>query len=253
MNSNHYSKLVALVVAAVVLGSLGTAAAVSFSGDVQQEVQVGDQERIEVTVEDIFEQQPDQWTLRAESNLEEADVTIEADAADGTIVREGEGAATLALDRSSDRGITQIDIQVTGQVPEINNYDYDNLSLENVTGLAVLDADEVAEPQLESWELHRFTEESQDARAAIDEADAAVANATSDSASERLDEAKTFYESGEFDSAIEAANDARDTAESEGETQELLLTIAAVVLVVVLVGAGVYIWRARQTPADKLR
>lgn len=248
MNLTHCSKLVVgLLVVALAVGAIGTAGAVSFTGDVDQSVEVDSQERIEVTLTDPFEGQEDEWTVRAESDLDDATVTLSADPVDGDIEASGTGEAELDIARGD--GVTAVEIEVNGAVGPIFQYSYENRSRENVTGLAVFDGP----VELQSWELHRYTEDSHEARQVLDSVSETVDDSGSDDARDRLDEAIAFYDSGEFERAIEAANDARDIAESEGDTRRMLILVGGVVALLAAVGGLAYLLQTRQKPANKLR
>ena len=104
-----------------------------------------------------------------------------------------------------------------------------------------------------TWEIHRYTEDSQEARQALDDARDAVEDSNSESAQSNFDRAVTFYNSGEFESAIDTAQDAQDEAESEGQMLQLLLTGGVVLGVIALIGGGVYYWRSRQQDNYKLQ
>ena len=248
MNLTRFSSLaVGLLVVALAVGAVGTVAAVSFTGDVDTSVEVDSQERIEVTLTDPFDGQEDEWTVRAESDLDGATVTLSADPVDGNIQESGAGGAELPIARGD--GVTTVQIEVNGAVPPIANYSYENRSQENVTGLTVYDG----ETALETWDLHRYTEASQEARQVLDSVSETVDDSGSDDARDRLDEAIAFYDSGEFDRAIDAANDAEDIAESEGETRRMLILAGGVVALLLAVGGVAYLLQTRKKPANKLR
>lgn len=250
MNSTHYSKLtVGLLALGLLLASVGVVAALTFSGDVTESAEVDDQERIEVTIENPYDYQ-DAWTVHADTGLHDASLELVAQTPEGqpTITAEGDGSVQLPIDISEDP-ITEIEVTVNGAVPPILQYDYENKANENVTGLEISDGVET----IETWEIHRYTQGSQEARQAIDDASEVIEERDSDDARDRLDEAITFYNSGEFDDAIRVANDARDIAESEGETRQLLMIIGGLIVVAAAAGGIAYLYRTRQEPANKLQ
>jgi hypothetical protein len=245
----------------LVVGALG-AAAVPFEGDVPESAEVGDEVTVEeLTMTDPFEVSGgDAWTMQVSTGLDSPRLQVTAEDSAGNTILERDVTENRVLLEINDTSISEIQFQVRGDVPEIGGtgpgeYSYENRAQENVTVLEVKDVFDGQTRTVENgeYELHRFTPGSQEARQAIDSASEAVESADSGSARERLDEAVTFYNSEQFDSAIEAANDAESTANSEGETRELLLLVGGVLAVLVAVGGLAYYLRSRQETENTLR
>ena len=259
MSWTHSSKAVALgVLLAVAVTTAGIAGAVSFEGNAPESAEAGEEITVEVTMEDLFAEQPDSWTLQADTELENPDWTLEVrDPAGDEVVRQDIANESITQDLSVDNNHVEVFITVEGTVPEMSTdtFNYENVEQENITTLELSQVVEDGTSQLEGgvWTTHRYNQESQEARQAIDNATTAVEEANSEDANKRLTEAITFYNNGEFASAIEAANDAQDTAESEGETQQLLIMLGAVVLLVAILGGGFYYWRQSQQDTSKLQ
>ena len=251
MNWNRSFKLLAVVVAvALLVGAVGTAVAFTFSGEVTESAEANSQERFDVTLEDPFSQ-TDNWTVRAESELDDATVDVEARTPGAQVVFEERGDGAVEHPVNIADGLTSVTVDVNGGVPEITEFDYENPEVENVTALRVIDLDRGE--TLGTWEMHRFTDGSQSARTAIDQASETVDEAGSDDARSRLDEAITLYNNAEFDEAIRIAEDAEDIAEGEGETRQMLLIVGGLLAVVVAAGGVAYYMRTRQQPQNKLR
>lgn len=263
MSWTRCSKLALGVGLALVLvaGTLG-ATAVPFESDVPESAQVGE----EVVVEEIVMTDPfavndsDPWTMRVSTALEEPRLGVRTlDGGDNVIqeIDQTEDTAVLTLNETS---ISEVVFEVRGGVPEIGDnglgaYSYENRESENVT---VLEVEELFENQSRTvdngtFELHRFTPDSQNARDAIDSASEAAEDADSDEARDRIDEAVTFYENGEFSNAISAANDAEDIADSGGGTRGTLILVGGVVALLVAIGGVAYYLRSRQDSANKLQ
>ena len=240
IRSSRTVVLVALF--ALALGVAGTAVAVDFNEDgVPEDAEVGETETVAVSF-DPFADRSAPLLVEAESELDDVTITLDADgesiSADGTLEEE--------LD---DEGIREVTIEASGDVPEIEEYDYEDKDIENILGLRV----SFDGAQVGSWDVHRYTEDSKDARNAIDEASEAVAGTDNEEAENELDDAIAFYNSQEFDRAIDRANNAKDIAESEGETTQMLLIGGAVVVVLAAVAGGVYVWRSRQQDTNRLQ
>ena len=257
MNLTRSSRPVALALVLVVALGLGTAAVATADifGETEDgppaEAEVGAELRFTVVVDAPFDVD-DPWTLQATSALDEATVTlVSLDGAGNQVERTTN--RTLELDSSD--GVSSVEIQVTGDVPAIQTYSYEDPAREHVQALRVAEVvdGEASTVENGSFDVHRYTEESREARQAIDDASEAVADADSSDAEDRLEEAIVHYDSENFAEAISAADDARDTAESEGELRELLLLGAGVVVIFALVGGGIYLWQARQEDTNKLQ
>lgn len=247
MNLTRFSSsiLVVLLALALTLGAVGTALAVSFDDSgVPDAVEVGEQEEISVTIEDPFEGQPSEWTVSGDTDLDDATVVIETVTVGGDTTTH-QDSVTI----SSEEGINKVTVRVNGEIPAIGSYNYEDPDEENILAIEIADDNAV----MYDADVHRYTDDSQAAREAIDEASEAVADSNSDTAQRDLDNAITFYNSGEFESAISSANDARDAAESEGETMQMLLMVGGVVGLAAVVVGGVYFWRSRQENTNKLQ
>lgn len=247
MNLTRCSKTVALVALfALALGAVSVAGALTINdAGVPDEAEVGENENIEITLEDVDEQGAP-FTIDALSTLDDATVSITATGPGVEESDSGDGAAQLEADPDQHSEVTII---ANGDIPEIEEYNYEDKDEENVLALQV----ERDGATLDSWEVHRYTGDSKDAREAIDDANDVVEDADSDDARERLDEAIVHYNNGEFDRAISAAEDAKDIAESEGETLRMLLLIGAGIVVVGLVVGGAYLYKSRQQDTNKLQ
>jgi hypothetical protein len=256
------------VVAVFVLGAgaLG-AAAVPFEGDPPESAEVGDEVEIEqLRMTEPFQVSEEGWTMRVSTELENPRLQVTALDSPGNTVGEKEfdvtnSTVTMEID---DNSINEVVFSIRGDVPVIAGpgpgaYSYENRDRENIT---VLEIAEVFESQVETvengtFELHRFTPDSRSARQAIDSASAAAEEVNSGEIRDRVGEAIDFYDSGQFDNAVTAANDAENDAEglvdSGGGGPSTLLLVGAVLALVVAVGGIAYYLRSRQEPANKLQ
>ena len=263
MNWTRSSRLAAglLALALVVAAGAFGVAAVEFEGDTPESAEVGTEVHIEeLTMTEPFDVD-DPWEMEVTTELDDPRLVVTArDGAGNTIMEEDVTNDTVVMTLDSQDGVSDVVFEVRGDVPDIGGsgpgeYSYEDRSAENITAIQVVERFEDQNRVVENgtFAIHRFTEDSQAARQAIDEASAAAEDADSDDARDRVDEAITFYDNGEFDSAIDAANDAQDIAESEGETRRTLLIIGGVLAVLIAVGGIAYFWRSRQEPANKLQ
>ena len=245
MSWTHSSKTVALgLLLVVALGAAGTAAAVSFSADDPEASQVGETVEYQIEMTEVFIDQPDQWTLEAETELEGASWQIVATDVSGDEVARSESGS---LDLNSEDGVDTVTIEVQGDVPEIpeSEYNYEDPDAENYLLVGLSQADG---PTLQEWEAHRYTEGSQQARQAIDDAADRVG-----ADSGELDSAIALYNSGDFEQATNEAESIREDAESQEQTQQLLLLGGGAVVVLALLGGGYYVYQGRKQNTNKLQ
>ena len=243
----HSSKaLVVGVLLAVSLVSVGTAAAVTVDGSAPAPAEVGQTVSHEVTVEEPFRDAPDQWTLNGQTDLQDPSWTIQVEAQGDPVDTQDISGESFGYDLQSDTGATVVTVEVTGQVPELSTYDYRSLENENYTAISLARGDS----EMETFTAHRFTtgsgEEpgSQEARQAIDEAVEAAGGEN-----DKIDQAISAYDNGNFENAVSLADEAQGGAQSS----QLLLIAAGVVVVLALVGGGVYYWRQSRDKGHKLQ
>ncbi|WP_168192991.1 hypothetical protein [Halostella sp. PRR32] len=260
------SKLTTLLVAlAVLLAAVAPAAALATvqADDAPEEAQVGEDVSVTYTFSDLYEgDTPRQWTLQGETNLTNASwsITMYDNAGDQVGETESYGGDTFEQQVSADDDVAEVEVTVSGTVPEVQNFSYDPAETFLLTEFTEV-RDGGGTSTIDSWDTHHYTEESADARTAIDEAATTIDDAESNGADvsdakSDLDNAIGFYEAGEFDKAIENANSAQDAAEqseSSAETRSMLLYgVVGLVALIVLAGGGYVLYQRQQDDYDKL-
>jgi hypothetical protein len=246
----HSSKGVVLgVLFAVSLATVGTAAAVSISGSPPGASAVGEEVSMNVTIAEPFQDAPEQWTLRGDTGLDNASWTVTTLQQGRTVATNEYGGGSFQQDLSIDSGTTEVEITVVGEVPNLTEFDYDDRAVENYTAVEISRVVEGNANSLQSWEVHRYTDQSRQARQAIAEGEAALANSSSSDAQNALENAKINYGNEEWESAIENAEDAQDKA-SGG--LPLIPILGVVVLIAVAVGAVFYL-RSQEDSGHKLQ
>ena len=107
-----------------------------------------------------------------------------------------------------------------------------------------------------SWSAHHFTEESGDARDALDEARAAVDASGSEEAQSTFEKAVSAFESGNsFGLATDLATDAESQAQQaqqSSQTMQMAIYAGGGLLALGAVVGGVFYWRSQQDSYDKL-
>lgn len=230
----------------VLLASVGTAAAVTVEFSEPAPVQVGDEVEYSVAVEEPFRDAPDQWTLRADTGLGNATWTLQVSAQGDpvdTVDAAGENV-TYELSQSTSPTPTLVNVSVSGDVPAIDTYSYDDPASEHVELVTVSRVTDGNVNELQTVEVRRYTEASQEARTAIDDAIEAVG-----SRNDKIEQAISSYDNGNFENAQSLAEE----AESGAQSGQLLLYAAIAIVVLAVVGGGLYYWRKQRNTGYKLQ
>jgi len=255
MNWTHSSNGIGLaVLLAIAVVVVGTAGAVTVAGSAPEPTETGEDVSMQVTVEEPFENQADTWTLEGSTELAGASWSVEAVDVSGEVVeRQDTSGDSFTIELDSDDGVNEVTIELQGEVPELNTFNYRDQEMENYVAMDLLVAESGASLEGMPLSAHRYTEESLEARQAIDEAREAIGESGSDSQESQLDTAVTLYNSEEFESAIEEANSVRESAESAEQTRSFLFIGAGVVVLVLVLGGGFYLYKQRQQDTSKLQ
>jgi len=266
MNSNHYSKLgTLLLVLAVAVAAVSPAAAVaSVDADgVPQEAEVGEEVSVTYTLSDLYAgNTPSEWGLQGETNLTNASWTVTAYGVDGDQVADSRnyGGESFEYAVSSSEDMDEIEVTVTGTVPEVGEWSYDPEERFTVTEFTEV-RDGGGTTAIDSYDAHHYTANSKEARNAIEDAESAIETAESNgadvsSAQDALDNAVGFYENGDFDRAVQNAEDAAseaESSESSAQTRSMLLYGGAgLVALLVLGGIGYLLYQRQGDDYDKL-
>lgn len=250
MNSSRSSSLLALLLVLVL--SVGAVGAVTVSqADAPDEAAVGDDLTATFVLTDLYSDY-DQWTLRGETELENVTWTVEVfnqagDKLGGDHTYDGQ---SFGHPVDIENGDHEVRVTVTGTVPAVGNYTYD--PAETFLFAELVQAREGGTSEtIQTYETHHYTEESGEARQAIDDAQDAIDEAGGHQEAERtLDSAISAYENENFENAIDLASQAQETAERKQTNQTrnrlILLAVGALVLIGLVVGAVVY-WRRSRT------
>jgi flagellar basal body-associated protein FliL len=231
-----------LLVVALVTVAAGTAVALTVEGTSPEPAQTNSTVTMAATIQQPFSgDAPAQYTLRGETELENASFTVVAvDQQNSTVNRVDSEGPTFEMPLDIDNGSVRVEMEVNdGVVPPLDTFDYEDMSVENYTALRLVRVADGAETEISVYETHRFTEESIEARQAIDNASALIDADSSSDAREKLNQSISAYNAENFENAISLAQEARSTAESGG--LPVTLIGGAVVVLVVIVGAVVYV------------
>lgn len=274
MNSNHCSRWVVLLVASMLaLSAVPAAAAVDVTEDESpSDVEVGSdvaEGDAVYTLTDLYSNY-DQWVLTGETDLTDTPrwtITWYGQAGERlkreTVTGQSFNVTVDRNDPDVDAEPTRIEVQVEGTVPEVDNYTYD--PKQSFTVAALSESPEGNSPEeLSTHTATHYTAESSDARAAIDDAQAAIDDADSvgadtSTAEDSLESAISAYEAENFENAQTLAERSQSEAEqakankqqSEQSTTLLLYGVIGIV-VLALIGGGVYWYRNQDDDYGKL-
>lgn len=240
------------VLLVISFAAVGTAAAYEVSADYPEEAEVGSTVTLNATIDSPFadDDGPQEWTVVGETELDDPNWQIRTEnvgAENGLKVNQGE---SISKTITAANGTTTVIVEVTGTVPEASGYNY--ASQANVTGLTVQQEVTGSIQQSDSWSVKQFTSDSKAARQAIDAAIEAGAEDATGESENALDNAIEFYNGGNFEKAIQNAEDAQTIAE-QSSGPSMLLIGGAVVLLLIVVGAVVYVYRSNQSSGHKLQ
>lgn len=274
MSSSRSSRLVGLLLAtALVVGAVaGVAVAIETpEQDVPEEAEAGEKITVSFTLTELYRNpQFTEWSLGGETELENATWTIEHknDMGNTVNVTQVDGQEVTAGPFQADGEVNELQVEVTGTVPEPGNFTYPEeesflvaeLTQERQGGTS----NDIGEPRT----IHHYTEKSKQAKNKIREAEEAIqsaedAGASPSDAQDKLENAITFYEGDsdaeDFDNAISNAENAIEDAESaessakSTEQRNTLLMYGGIGLVVLLiVGGGIYWYRQQQDDYSRM-
>ena len=234
------------VLAVVLLAFVGTAAAVTVEFTEPAPVQVGDEVEYSVAVEQPFREAPDEWTLQASTGLGNATWTLRVSAQGDPVDTQDAAGENISYDLSQSTSPTPtlVNVSVSGDVPSIGAYSYDEPASERVELLTISRVTDGNVNELETIEVRRYTEGSQGARTAIDSAIETVGGRN-----DKIEQAISSYDNGNFENAQSLAEE----AESGAQSGQLLLYAAIAIVILAVVGGGIYYWRKQRDTGYKLQ
>ncbi|MFC7202597.1 hypothetical protein ACFQJC_03665 [Haloferax namakaokahaiae] len=258
-NWSRFSKLafalvVLLSVVAVPAGAVSVA-----SEDVPSEAAVGDQVTASVTLDELYQNpQLESWTLAGNTELESVTWTVTYyDQTGAKVGQESfDGQNFTGGEIAAADGTSEVEVKVTGTVPEVEEYSYDPAQSFTVMSLNQT-REGGSSNDIGSWSATHNTDESAAARTALDSAEAAIATSSGNTqeAEQSFNNAVDAYNSGNFDLATTLAEEAETRAnqadQSSQTTQLLIYAVGGLVVVGLLVGGFLY-WRSQQDTYDKL-
>ena len=211
---------------------------------------MGDEISVTYTIDEPFTDVPNQWTLDGETELENVSWTVTVLRAGSQVSQSTYGSQSFSQELEIDNNGDEVRVELTGDVPAIENYTYQPEETYTVATLSRVSGSN--ENELRTDSVHHYTSDSQAARSAIESATAAINATGGNSEAEQLrDNAISSYENGNFGNAQDLAQQAQSTAEqaqqSQQNTQTLLYAGAAVVVLLVLGVGGYVLYQSQQS------
>jgi hypothetical protein len=256
---SRFSKLAVVCLHALSVASVPVAGVSVGDSTVTSDAEVGEQITATVTLTELYQDpQLETWTLEGQTELTDVTWTVEYYDQTGARVDQQsfDGQSFSGAQVSAEEGTSEVRVRITGTVPEVTEYSYDPPQ-----SFTVLDLTQAREGgssnDIDSWSATHYTQESREARNAIDDAAAAVEEVNSQSAEQDLQRAIEAYngDGDEFglaaDLATQAQEDAEQTRQSNRLTRLALYGVGGLVVIGLLVG-GVLYWRSQQGGPDKL-
>jgi len=224
------------------LAFAGVASAFTVSAEgVPAESAVDEEVSVTYSIDDPFTDVPNQWTLSGETELESVSWTVTVLRSGSQVSQTTYGEQSFTQDLDIDNNGDEVRIELVGTTPAVENYTYEPEERYTVANLTRVSGNN--ENQFRSDSAHHYTEESREARTAIDDATAAIDAAGGNQNAESLvDSAVSSYENGNFGNAVALASQAEQAAESDQQQRTLLLVGGAIVVLLLLGGGGYYLY-----------
>lgn len=249
------SKLVAVAVAVLLFGTLfaGTTAAVQSSPqDLSEESEVGTDIETTFEITELFDEF-ESWTLAAETELGNATWTVrQYDQAGSEISRNEINGQNATQTVNIEDGTATVEVRVTGTTPEISELSYDPPQ-EFVVASFTQEREGGSNNDIATHEIHYYTQESKEAREAIDGARTAVEGSDSDEAQSSLDSAISSYENGNFENAIDLAERAESEASQSQFRRNAMIGGGALIVVLLVAFGGYRLYKSRQKGPSRLK
>lgn len=250
------SKALLAVVAAGVLATAMLAAPVaavdSSATDAPDESEVGTEFEATYELTDLFEDF-EQWTLVGETEVTSVTWTVtQYDQAGNQVAQESYDGQQFGQAVDIESGVSRIEVRVTGTTPTFDTPRYD--PPQRFTAAAfTLDREGGTQQDIDSYEVHHYTQESRSTRQDLEAAEAVVERSGDDQSRETLQRAISAFEAGNYDNANQLADRAENEANRNARVQSTMLYGGAAVVVLVLLGGGYYLYQSRKQGPGRLR
>jgi len=246
--------LLVCVVGLLALSGVASAYTVSAEG-VPAESEVGGEVTVTYTIDDPFTDAPNEWTLAGATELENVSWTVTVLRAGNQVSQDTYGSQNFSQGLDIDDNGDQVEIELTGATPAVENYTYQPEEQYLVASLTQVTGNNEEEFRRDT--AHHYTQESREARTAIDDAQAAIdATGGNQEAEELLSSAISAYDADNFGNAVDLAEQAENTAQQAQQSQQttrlLLFGGIGLVVLLLLAGGGYYLLQQQGDDYSKL-
>jgi hypothetical protein len=260
MTKTSWSRFSSLALACLLVLSIVAVPVSAVSvGDstVTSDAEVGSEVTATVTLTELYQNPSlEEWTIEGDTELTDVTWTvIYYDQTGAKVNQESyDGQNFTGAGVVADDGTSEVEVRITGIVPRVGDYTYDP-----APSFTVISLEQTREggstDEIDTWSATHYSEESREARNAIEDAEATVESVNDQEAERRLQNAKEAYDGEEFDLATDLAGQAQERAEqtqrSNRRMQFALYGVGGLVVIGLLVGGFLY-WRSQQQGHDKL-
>jgi hypothetical protein len=257
---NRCSSLLACLLLVAALAVPAAAVTVD-SSTVPGDAQVGSKVEANATLTELYRNpQLESWQLQGGTELRNVTWTVTYyDQTGAKVSQESfDGKNFTSSDIAAADGIAEVRVRVTGTTPRISSFSYDPpQSFLAMRLVQTRGNGSGTSSTLESWQVHHYTQQSRQARQAIDGAQRTIEGTDADTseAEQSLGRAVEAYNSGNFGLAADLAEEAESQANSaaqSSQTFQLALYAVGGLLVVGLLVGGFLWYRSQQDTYDKL-
>lgn len=256
MSSSRSSRLLLVLLVALVC-SVGIAAGVSVSDEsTPTGARVGTSVEASYTLTELYQNPSfEEWTLRTETELTNVTWTFRlVDQAGNVVETNSDDGQNASQSISIDEDVSEVEVQVVGDTPPVENFSYEPAPTFLVAELRHT-REGGTSSTIATYEARHFTDESQEARTAIESAQAAIDEAGgNDQAEESLQSAIAAYEGENFDNAVNLAERAEREAGQAQQTAQRnqLVLYGAIALVLIAIVVGVVYWYVNRDTGSRL-
>jgi hypothetical protein len=245
------SVLAAGLFAAAMAGT-PVAAVESTALDAPDDAEVGTDFEATYEVTDLFSEF-EQWTLVGETGVTSVTWTVtQYDQAGNQVLQDSYDGQAFTQEVDIDSGVSRIEVRVRGTTPGFDTPQYDPPQRFTAADLT-LQRQGGTQQAIDTDNVHHYTQDSRSTRENIENAEAVVDRSGDDRSRESLESAISAFEAGNYDNADRLADRADDEAQRNARTRSTILYGGAAVVVLVLLGAGWYVYQSRKQGPGRLR
>ncbi len=252
MRRNAIPSVLAVVLLAAAMLATPVAAVDSTALDAPEDAEVGTDFEATYELTNLFTDF-EAWTLVGETEVTSVTWTVtQYDQAGNQVAQESYDGQQFSQDVDIESGVSRVEVRVTGTTPSFDTPTYD--PPQQFTAAAfTLQREGGTQQDLDAYRVHHYTQESRAARGELENAQAVVERSGDEGSRDSLDSAISAFNAGNYDNANRLANRAENEAQRNARTQRTLLYGAAAVVILVVLGAGYYLYRSRKQGPGRLR